>query len=160
MHYYCQVLPWPDRSFIFCHSERHAAWSEYVLPHYGGTLLTAHTCAAEALLPARDDLPVVDVVRDAALERGHDRTHRPFDALPQFAAFRIRRGMRRQQHAVAELAQRGIDWQRFFLESVDGGAADAAFVDGLRQRLLVDDLAAGRVEHDGVGLHQCELLPA
>src|SRR6266545_7003962 len=69
-------------------------------------LALAHAGAAEALAPARQHVLVVDIVRDAALERGDDRARRPVDTLAQLAAFRIGRRVRRQQHPVAELAQR------------------------------------------------------
>src|SRR5262249_29606727 len=63
------------------------------LPEDGPSAL-AHAGAAEALAPARQHVLVVDIVGDAALERGNDRARRPVDALAQLAAFRIGRRVR------------------------------------------------------------------
>src|SRR5260221_4883215 len=60
---------------------------------------------AEAFLPARNHLEVVDVVRDAALERGDHRARGPGHALPQLASLGVRSRVRREQDALAELAQ-------------------------------------------------------
>src|SRR5260370_28055522 len=102
---------------------------------------TGNARPAEALLPAWDDLLVVRIVRYLPGQRSHDRAGGPGDALAKLAALRIGRRMGRQQHLVAEGAQRRIGGQRLLLESVDGGATDASGRDGLGQRLLVHDLA-------------------
>ena len=65
--------------------------------------------------------------------------------------------MRRQQDAVAKLAQRRLRRQRLLFEGIDGGAANAPGFDRLCQCFLVDHLAAGGVDHDRIGLHQREL---
>src|SRR5258706_639270 len=56
-------------------------------------------------LPARNHLEVVDVVGDAALERGDHRPRGPGHALPQLASLGVRSRVRREQDALAELAQ-------------------------------------------------------
>src|SRR5262245_14768628 len=58
------------------------AWA---LPRYAGT--------AEAFLPARDDVPVVDIVRNATFESSQDRAGGPSHALAQLAALRIGGGV-------------------------------------------------------------------
>src|SRR5215467_16386803 len=69
-------------------------------------LSLAHARPTKPLAPARQHVLVVDIVRDAALERGENRAGCPVDTLAQLAAFRIGGRMRREQHLVAELAQR------------------------------------------------------
>src|SRR6478752_9436384 len=48
-----------------------------------------HAGAAKTLLPAWDDLPVVDIVGNATFECGDHRARGPGDALPEFAAFGV-----------------------------------------------------------------------
>src|SRR5262249_41298131 len=55
--------------------------------------------APEALPPARDDLPVVDVVRNATLERGDHRARGPGYALPQLASLGVGGGVGREQQS-------------------------------------------------------------
>src|SRR5262249_49808144 len=111
----------------------------------------------KSYFPARDDLSVVDVVRNATLERRDHRARGPGYALPQLASLGVGGGVGREQYAVAELAQGRIRGQRLVLEGIDGGAADAPLVDGAGEGLFIHHLAAGGVEHDGVRLHQLEL---
>src|SRR5262249_12573632 len=59
----------------------------------GAPSAAADAYSAEALLPARQDLPVVDIVGDATLERGHHRAGGPGHALPQLAALGVGGGM-------------------------------------------------------------------
>src|SRR5436190_24308520 len=61
--------------------------------------------APEALFPARNDVPVIDVVGDATLKRGHLRSRGPGHALPQLTSLGVRGRVRREQHVLAELAQ-------------------------------------------------------
>src|SRR6516225_1370883 len=75
----------------------------------------------EALLPARDNLSVVDIVRNATLKRSDHRARGPGHALPELASLGVGGGVGRQQHAIAELAQGRIRGQRLLLEDIDGG---------------------------------------
>src|SRR5215469_17440101 len=86
--------------------------------------------AAEAFLPAWDDLSIVDVVGNAPLESGDHGARGPVHALPQLATLGVGRRMRRKQHPVAKLAQRRVRRQRLLLEGIDSGAADAPLRDG------------------------------
>src|SRR5262252_5661966 len=68
------------------------------------------------MLPKWQDVPVVDIVRNATLERGNHRARGPGHALPELASLGVGGGVGREQHAVAELAQRRIRGQRLLLE--------------------------------------------
>ena len=74
--------------------------------------------------------------------------------------FGVRRGVGREQHPVAELAQGRVHRQGLFFEGIDGGAADAPLVDRPGEGFFVEHLPARGVEHDGIRLHQLELLLA
>src|SRR5271170_1514682 len=65
--------------------------------------------------------------------------------------------MRRQDHVV-ELKDR-VRWVgRLLLQHVQPGAGDAAFLQRLRERLLIDDRTARRIDEIGGRLHQREAL--
>src|SRR4030095_1879964 len=83
-----------------------------------------HALAAEAALPARDDVLVVDVVGHLAPQRAQDRRGRPGDTGTETAAHVVRDHVRREQPPVAEVAQLAVERQRLLLEYVEGGAAD------------------------------------
>src|SRR5262245_51452106 len=70
------------------------------LPTFRPALCAGRAGAAEAFLPARDDLPVVDIVRNATLERGDHRARGPGHALPELASLGIGGGVGREQHAI------------------------------------------------------------
>src|SRR6185369_1032382 len=61
-----------------------------------GLLGTGHAGPAKTLLPAWNDLPVVDIVGDATLECGDHRACGPRHALPELAPFGVRRGVGRE----------------------------------------------------------------
>src|SRR5262245_48885859 len=77
------------------------------------SLLPADAGAAETFLPARDDVAVVDVVRDAAFQCSDHRAGCPGDPLLQLAAFGVGRRVGREDDLVrAQLAQRRIHTKR------------------------------------------------
>src|SRR5262249_25952851 len=105
-------------------------------------LALPHALAAEAALPARDHFLVVDVVGNLAPEGGQDRLGRPGDAGAQAAAGVVGHHVRREQDAVAEIAQLAVERQRLLLAHVERGAADLALQERLDQGRLVHARAA------------------
>src|SRR5215831_2544815 len=66
----------------------------------------------EPLLPARDHVTIVDVVRNATFECGDHGTGGPGHPLPKLAALGVGGGMGGQQDPVTELAQQRVHRQR------------------------------------------------
>src|SRR5439155_9259499 len=63
----------------------------------------------------------------------------------------------REKHGVLELEQGGLD-RGLALVHVQAGAGDDTFLQRLRESLLVDDRAAGRVYEDRGALHLAETV--
>src|SRR5207248_10843302 len=77
-----------------------------------------HRAPAEALLPARDDLFVVDVVRNLPPQRKQDGLGAPFDAGLEAAAEVAGDHVRREQYLVPELPEPAARRERLVLEDV------------------------------------------
>src|SRR6266508_5727533 len=101
-----------------------------------------YALAAEATLPARDYLFVVDVVGHFTAQGAKNRLGRPLDARAEPASHVGRDHVGREQHLVAEVAQLAVERQRLLLEHVERGAADLSLEQGLDERRLLDAGAA------------------
>ena len=68
----------------------------------------------------------------------------------------------RRQHEVRAVGEDGAaaSVEGLFIEDVEGGAPEAVLLQRRRQRSLVDDAAAGRVDEDRIGAHARDRLGA